>query len=71
MMDERNKLPICDYKQQLLDLVRSNNVLIVRGQTGSGKTTQVMAFNHIWSLRVDSISFPSGTAIHFGQLHRK
>uniref|UniRef100_H2YB31 RNA helicase n=1 Tax=Ciona savignyi TaxID=51511 RepID=H2YB31_CIOSA len=41
MIEERNALPIIDYKEQLLQLVRDNNVVVVRGQTGSGKTTQV------------------------------
>lgn len=41
MADERNNLPIYGYKDQLLDMVKNNSVVIVRGQTGSGKTTQV------------------------------
>nr|CAB3247813.1 ATP-dependent RNA helicase A [Phallusia mammillata] len=41
MLEQRNTLPIVEYKKQLLDLLENNGVIIVRGQTGSGKTTQV------------------------------
>ena len=43
MVEDRNKLPIYSYKEELLGLVNKNNVIIVRGQTGSGKTTQVFS----------------------------
>lgn len=54
MLEERNTLPIVEYKQQLLDMINNNAVIIVRGQTGSGKTTQVFTFifmtSHLYEL---------------------
>ena len=37
----QNKLPIAEYKQQILDSVEQNQVVIVAGDTGCGKSTQV------------------------------
>jgi HrpA-like RNA helicase len=37
-------LPIHNYKQQIVEMVRSNSVSLVCGETGSGKTTQVPQF---------------------------
>ncbi len=34
-------LPIADRRDELLDLIRSNQVVIVAGETGSGKSTQL------------------------------
>ncbi|XP_076801583.1 ATP-dependent RNA helicase A-like isoform X1 [Clavelina lepadiformis] len=54
MQEERTKLPIADYKEELLSLIEANNVIIIRGQTGSGKTTQVPQYildNYLASAR--------------------
>jgi len=35
------QLPIWNHKQELLEVIRNNQVVLVTGDTGSGKTTQV------------------------------
>uniref|UniRef100_A0A8C4QL78 RNA helicase n=1 Tax=Eptatretus burgeri TaxID=7764 RepID=A0A8C4QL78_EPTBU len=35
------EFPITSYRQQILDVIRSNVVVIVQGLTGSGKSTQI------------------------------
>ena len=40
----RLSLPIASYEQDLIELLDSNDVVIVEGATGSGKTTQVPQF---------------------------
>ncbi|SCW00355.1 LAFE_0C02366g1_1 [Lachancea fermentati] len=37
----RKSLPVYRYRQQLLDAIKENQILIVVGETGSGKTTQL------------------------------
>jgi len=37
----QSNLPIAEYKQQILDTVEENQVVIVAGDTGCGKSTQV------------------------------
>ncbi|KAK3270362.1 hypothetical protein CYMTET_21238 [Cymbomonas tetramitiformis] len=41
MMHERQNLPIFSFKQQVLDMIETNQVSVVEGETGCGKTTQV------------------------------
>jgi HrpA-like RNA helicase len=41
MRAQRESLPIFKLRQELLDAIASNQVLIVVGETGSGKTTQI------------------------------
>lgn len=41
MLEKRKVLPVYKHKEQLLDIVRQNQVVIIRGATGCGKTTQV------------------------------
>jgi ATP-dependent RNA helicase YTHDC2 len=41
MMAGRQSLPIYPYRQHVLNLIQSNQVIVLSGQTGSGKTTQV------------------------------
>ncbi|GBG82962.1 hypothetical protein CBR_g36488 [Chara braunii] len=41
MLAFRRKLPAFQKKQELLDAVRNNQVLVVSGETGCGKTTQL------------------------------
>ena len=36
-----DSLPITERHDELLDLIRSNQVMIVAGETGSGKSTQI------------------------------
>lgn len=44
MLMSRTALPIWNFKQELLDAIESNQVVIVCGETGCGKSTQVPAF---------------------------
>jgi pre-mRNA-splicing factor ATP-dependent RNA helicase DHX16 len=41
LINSKNNLPIYEYKQKILDLLKKNNILIIEGETGSGKTTQI------------------------------
>ncbi|XP_074328241.1 DExH-box ATP-dependent RNA helicase DExH7, chloroplastic isoform X2 [Apium graveolens] len=41
MLESRSKLPIAELKDDILHLLKENNVLVVCGETGCGKTTQV------------------------------
>ena len=42
----RRKLPVFAYREEFLEAVRDNKVLIVVGETGSGKTTQIPQYLH-------------------------
>jgi ATP-dependent RNA helicase DHX8/PRP22 len=39
VLQQKESLPIFKFREQLIDAVRSNQVLVVIGETGSGKTT--------------------------------
>eukprot|EP00252_Welwitschia_mirabilis_P022645 TRINITY_DN6191_c0_g1_i1.p1 TRINITY_DN6191_c0_g1~~TRINITY_DN6191_c0_g1_i1.p1 ORF type:complete len:1460 (-),score=349.95 TRINITY_DN6191_c0_g1_i1:511-4890(-) len=41
MLKARKTLPIAELKEELLQSVKENDVIVVSGETGSGKTTQV------------------------------
>lgn len=41
---ERIKLPIFNKKNEILEIVENNSVVIIQGGTGCGKTTQVSKF---------------------------
>ena len=41
LLESRKSLPVYNHKKALLDLVKENQVVIIRGETGCGKTTQV------------------------------
>lgn len=42
----RKKLPVFPYREEFLEAVRDNKVLIIVGETGSGKTTQIPQYLH-------------------------
>jgi len=42
MRATRCRLPIFQYREQILETVRKNPICVILGETGSGKTTQVM-----------------------------
>lgn len=42
--EQRRSLPVYDFRQQFLDAVRDNQIIIVVGDTGSGKTTQLTQY---------------------------
>jgi ATP-dependent RNA helicase DHX8/PRP22 len=44
IQDQRQSLPIYQYKDALLEAIRENKILIVIGETGSGKTTQMTQY---------------------------
>lgn len=40
--EQRRFLPVYEVRQELLQVIRENQVVVVVGETGSGKTTQVL-----------------------------
>ncbi|RCI04879.1 hypothetical protein CU098_000104, partial [Rhizopus stolonifer] len=44
MKSKRQDLPISAYRDQVLELIQKNQVLIISGETGCGKSTQVPQF---------------------------
>jgi ATP-dependent RNA helicase A len=43
-LQQRQNLPVFNYRQQILEQIKLNNVILIRGATGCGKTTQVISF---------------------------
>jgi HrpA-like RNA helicase len=41
ILEKRKQLPVWEQRDQFLQLVRDNQVVVLEGETGSGKTTQV------------------------------
>lgn len=41
LQQQRQFLPVYDCRDELLQVIRENQVVVVVGETGSGKTTQV------------------------------
>lgn len=46
ILEQRRYLPVFAVRQQLLNVIRENNVVIIVGETGSGKTTQLTQYLH-------------------------
>ncbi|KAI4343938.1 hypothetical protein L6164_011226 [Bauhinia variegata] len=46
LQEERKKLPIYSYRDDLLQAVHDHQVLVIVGETGSGKTTQIPQYLH-------------------------
>lgn len=44
MIEFRQKLPAHQHKEEIIDLIDKNQVLLIEGNTGCGKTTQVPQF---------------------------
>lgn len=44
LTQDRQKLPVFNFKAQLMEAINENPVIIVRGNTGCGKTTQVCQY---------------------------
>ncbi|XP_063233748.1 3'-5' RNA helicase YTHDC2-like isoform X2 [Bacillus rossius redtenbacheri] len=44
LLSFRQKLPIWSMKEEIINLINSNQVVVISGETGSGKTTQVPQF---------------------------
>jgi HrpA-like RNA helicase len=43
---QRESLPMFDFRDQLLAAIRDNQILVIVAETGSGKTTQVPQYLH-------------------------
>ena len=41
LSETRKSLPIYAYRNELLEAIRDNQILVIEGETGSGKTTQI------------------------------
>ncbi|XP_075224312.1 ATP-dependent RNA helicase l(1)G0007 isoform X2 [Lycorma delicatula] len=46
ILEQRQYLPVFAVRQELLNVVRENNIVIIIGETGSGKTTQLTQYLH-------------------------
>ncbi|KAK9816661.1 hypothetical protein WJX72_003431 [[Myrmecia] bisecta] len=46
MAQQRRFLPVYDVREELLQVIRENQVVVVVGETGSGKTTQMTQYLH-------------------------
>ncbi|THU91743.1 P-loop containing nucleoside triphosphate hydrolase protein [Dendrothele bispora CBS 962.96] len=44
MLAQRDKLPIAEYRQHIIQTLEEHQVLVLSGETGCGKSTQVPAF---------------------------
>ncbi|KAK7593066.1 hypothetical protein V9T40_007818 [Parthenolecanium corni] len=46
MSQQREYLPVFAVRQELINIVRENSIVIIIGETGSGKTTQLTQYLH-------------------------
>lgn len=44
MLSRRLQLPSYEMKDEILDLINNNQIVVISGETGCGKTTQVAQF---------------------------
>ena len=44
ILEKSRKLPVWEYQEQFIDMVKKNQFVILVGETGSGKTTQVRTY---------------------------
>lgn len=44
LLKTKQSLPIYKAKQELLEMIYNNNIIIIVGETGSGKTTQIVQY---------------------------
>jgi hypothetical protein len=53
MSEQRQFLPVYSVREELLNIVRENQITVIVGETGSGKTTQLTQYLHEdgWSQR--------------------
>lgn len=46
IQNQRRSLPVFAVRQELLNIIRENSVVVIVGETGSGKTTQLTQYLH-------------------------
>lgn len=46
LQEQREYLPVFTIRQQLMQVIRENQIIVVVGETGSGKTTQLTQYLH-------------------------
>eukprot|EP00927_Polykrikos_kofoidii_P043542 TRINITY_DN37611_c0_g1_i1.p1 TRINITY_DN37611_c0_g1~~TRINITY_DN37611_c0_g1_i1.p1 ORF type:complete len:1314 (+),score=272.56 TRINITY_DN37611_c0_g1_i1:116-4057(+) len=46
LVEQRRSLPVFEVREDLLNLLREHQILVVVGETGSGKTTQLTQYLH-------------------------
>lgn len=56
ILEKRKQLPVWEYKDQFLEMVRNNQIVVLVGETGSGKTTQVRDIDQFISFLKSSIT---------------
>lgn len=44
LLDNRSKLPAFKAREQFLELLETDDIIVIKGETGSGKTTQIPQF---------------------------
>lgn len=54
LLAKRQELPVYQHRENILQAIRKNNVLVIAGETGSGKSTQIPQF--IVEVRSSSIN---------------
>ena len=75
---QRESLPIFEYKNDIKNAILNNNIIIIIGETGSGKTTQITQYLVEWGFanfgkigctqprRVAAMSIANRVSIEFG-----
>ena len=53
----RNKLPIDEFREELLKTIKDNLFCVITGETGSGKSTQIPQFMVDYLSRQDLLEF--------------
>ena len=46
IQEQRKQLPVYEHKDDLLQAIKENQIIIVQGETGCGKTTQIPQYLH-------------------------
>jgi len=57
MKEQREYLPVYGVRNELLQTIRENQIVIIVGETGSGKTTQLTQYVAIIVVYFDVVSF--------------
>jgi len=64
ILAKRKQLPVYDFREELVQTVTDNQVVIIEGETGSGKTTQIPQF------LLDSLAVPGSKCVACTQPRR-